>query len=333
MHVPDGFYSTGLCLALDAACLGILAYCIKKVWGKLDRKTIMLAASVGAFVFALEMAKIPVTKGSSCHLMGGVFASITLGPFLATIVVTLMHLVQFLIFQDGGLLTLGPNLLTIAIVSTLLGYYLYRTFKSMVIEPYGTYVGAFISAWLTLLITSITVSILLAISGVDSLLVLIGPMVGPHAMIGVIEGSMTIALLGSMAKICPESLNRLNKGLAGLPIIPPKKKCKRIWLFLLVLALLTGVLVSPFASRRPEGLEKLALDGELLKGHEIFYYRAPLAGYELPVIFNARLSKGLAGLLGVLVTFGICWCAGIVLAEKRGTSRETGLERCSIIDE
>ncbi|MGA1790743.1 MAG: energy-coupling factor ABC transporter permease [bacterium] len=332
MHVPDGFYSTGLCLALDAACLGVLAYCIKKVWGKLNHKTILLAASVGAFVFALEMAKIPVTKGSSCHLMGGVFASITLGPFLATIVVTLMHLVQFLIFQDGGLLALGPNLLTIAIVSTLLGYYLYRTFKSMVIESYGTYVGAFISAWLTLLITSITVSVLLAISGVDSLLVLIGPMVGPHAMIGVIEGAMTVALLGSMAKICPGSLNLLNKGSAGLPIIPPKKRCKRIWFFLLVLALLTGVLVSPFASRRPEGLEKLALDGELLKGHEIFYYSAPLAGYELPVISNARLSKGLAGLLGVLATFAICWCAGMVLADKREISKDARLERSLTID-
>ena len=151
MHAPDGFYSVGLCLAVDAVCLGVIGYSIKRVWKGFDKRIVPIAAAIGAFVFAVQMTNFCVTRGSSCHFMGGVFASIILGPFMSTIVVSIMHLVQFFIFQDGGLLSLGPNLLTIVIISTFLGYYLFKIFRSLVIEPYGTYIGAFISAWLTLL--------------------------------------------------------------------------------------------------------------------------------------------------------------------------------------
>lgn len=71
MHAPDGFYSIPICLAADAVCLGIIGYCVKKVWGKLNRQTLTLAASVGALIFAVQMANLSVTKGSSCHFMGG----------------------------------------------------------------------------------------------------------------------------------------------------------------------------------------------------------------------------------------------------------------------
>lgn len=317
MHAPDGFYSVGLCLAVDGLCLGVITYSIKKVWGKLNRKSIALAASVAALVFALEMANFPVSKGSSCHFMGGVFASIVLGPYMATIVVSLMHFVQFFIFQDGGLLSLGPNLLTIVIISTFSGYYLYRAFKSFGIEPYGTYVGSFISAWLTLLITAFTVCFMLYISGINSLSETIGPMVGPHVLVGIMEGLITVGLLIVMEKIYPNflSLSLEKKQINSTQL--NKKKNRTLTCFLLALAIVVGILISPFASRKPDGLEKLAIDKEFAETHEVVYYNAPLADYATPKITNEYISGGIAGLIGVLITFGLCWSSLIFLIPKK----------------
>ncbi|MGA1790793.1 MAG: energy-coupling factor ABC transporter permease [bacterium] len=324
MHAPDGFYSVGLCVVADGVCLGVIGYSIKRVWKKLDRKTLSLAAAVGALVFAMEMANFCVNKGSSCHFMGGVFASIVLGPFLSTITVSLMHLVQSLIFQDGGILSLGPNLLTIVIISTFLGYYLYLHFKSLVIEPYGTYIGAFISAWLTLLITAITVCVMLAISGVDSMAATLGPMVGPHVLVGAMEGLITAVLLILIQKINPGFLTAKRGDHEQIVYESDEKRRRRVWHFLLIIALWVGLIFSPFASRKPDGLQKLALDRRFSETHQIVYYKAPLAYYYVPGIGNRRISRGLAGLLGVVISFGLCFGAGIIFVQKRSDRQDSG---------
>lgn len=317
MHAPDGFYSVGLCVAVNGVCLGVIGYSIKRVWKKLDRKTLSLAAAVGALVFAMEMANFCVNKGSSCHFMGGVFASIVLGPFLSTITVSLMHLVQAFIFQDGGILSLGPNLLTIVIISTFLGYYLYLNFKSLVIEPYGTYIGAFISAWLTLLITAITVCVMLAISGVDSMVATLGPMVGPHVFVGAIEGLITVILLILIQRINPGFLTAKRGEYEQIIHESTEKSRRRVWHFLLIIALWIGLIFSPFASRKPDGLQKLALDRGFSETHQIVYYNAPLADYYVPGIGNRQISRGLAGLLGVVISFGLCFGVGFIFVKKR----------------
>ncbi|MGA1845024.1 MAG: energy-coupling factor ABC transporter permease [bacterium] len=316
MHAPDGFYNTGLCIVMDGVCLGVIAYSVKKVLKKLDRKVVALAATVGALVFAVQMANFCVSKGSSCHFMGGVFASIILGPYLSTIMVSIMHLVQVFVFQDGGVLSLGPNLLTIVIISTFLGYYLYRIFKSLVIEPYGTYIGAFISAWLTLLITAITVSTMLALSGVDSMAATLGPMVGPHVLVGAMEGLVTVLLLLVVQRMSPDLLNasRYYTGKV-MPAGYGKSRIKTQHLLLLI-ALFVGIIFSPFASRNPDGLEKLALDRGFSETHTTLYYHAPLADYYIPGVENERMSRGCAGFLGTLITFSICWGIGMMLARR-----------------
>ncbi|MBN2374371.1 energy-coupling factor ABC transporter permease [bacterium] len=326
MHAPDGFYSIGLCVTINAVCLAIIGYCIKKVWRRLDRHTITLAAAVAAFVFSVEMANFSVTRGSSCHFMGGVFAAIVLGPFMSTIVVSLMHVVQAMVFQDGGMLSLGPNLLTIVIISTFLGYYLYKIFKSLVIEPYGTYIGAFISSWLTLLITAITVCLMLAVSGIDSLAVTLGPMVGPHVMVGVMEGIVTILLL-----IVIQNTGHGWPVFSRVRIIKQsspsscRKKGIKTWLFLLTMSLLIAVIVSPFASREPDGLEKLAMDCGFAETNEVVYFRAPFSGYKVPCISNEKISSAFAGFMGVFITFGLSWLLGMIffLKGQKGQKEET----------
>lgn len=299
MHAPDGFYSNNLCLVMDLACAGVLVYSLKKIWRKVNTSEVLLAGAIGAFCFALEMANFEVTRGSSCHFMGGVFASIVLGPYLATVVMTLAHIIQVLIFQDGGIMAFGPNLLTIVCISTFGGYYLYSLLKNLVIEPYGSYISAFLSAWLTLLITSLTVCGMLAISGIEKFSATISPMLGPHVEVGIAEGVLTVLLLAWIRFLAPRLLDRQQQYSPG--------SAQKVSCSLLIMALLVSLVISPFASRSAEGLQKYVLNRvQANPAKSIIIYKAPIPGYHLPGIENQKLAKILGGTFGTMATFLLC---------------------------
>jgi len=315
VHAPDGFYSDSLCLIMDLACTGVLAYSLKKIWRQINTSEVLLASAVGAFGFALEMANFEVTRGSSCHFMGGVFASIILGPYLATLVMTLVHFIQVFVFQDGGIMALGPNMVTIVLVSTFGGYYLYSQLKNLVIEPYGCYISAFLSAWLTLLITALTVCGMLSICGIEKFSATISPMLGPHVEVGIAEGVLTILLMVGIQTL---SLGRPPDHQETSP-----QSARKIACALLGLAFLVSLAISPFAARSAEGLKIFALNRIYLSSHKITIpYQAPIPDYHLPGVSNQRVAKILGGTLGTVAAFFLCFLVCSLIRER--TLHESG---------
>jgi putative Mn2+ efflux pump MntP len=74
----------------------------------------------------------------------------------------------------------------------------------------------------------------------------------------------------------------------------------------LLVAIGLAMLVSGFASGSPDGLNKVAEDhGFAANAKEHLFENGPLAGYAVEGVRNDRLSTGISGLIGVLVTFGI----------------------------
>ena len=74
----------------------------------------------------------------------------------------------------------------------------------------------------------------------------------------------------------------------------------------LLVALGLGILVSPWASGSPDGLERVALDqgfAEDARDHAL--EDGPLAGYGVEGVEDERVGRALAGPVGVLVTFGV----------------------------
>jgi cobalt/nickel transport system permease protein len=74
----------------------------------------------------------------------------------------------------------------------------------------------------------------------------------------------------------------------------------------LVVAAALAILVSPFASSTPDGLERVAADEALdteVEDHAMA--GGPLAEYGVEGVDNERLGTGLAGLIGVVVTFAV----------------------------
>ena len=71
-----------------------------------------------------------------------------------------------------------------------------------------------------------------------------------------------------------------------------------------------ALVVSGFASSSPDGLERVAEDkGFLETARDHVFADGPLADYAVKGVGNERLSTGLSGLIGVLITFG----AGLAL--------------------
>ncbi len=91
------------------------------------------------------------------------------------------------------------------------------------------------------------------------------------------------------------------------------RRSSNLRLFLLgglLLAVGLAMLVSGFASSAPDGLNKVAEDhGIAASAREHLFENGPLAGYAVKGVDNERLSTGISGLIGVLVTFGL----GLVL--------------------
>lgn len=88
----------------------------------------------------------------------------------------------------------------------------------------------------------------------------------------------------------------------------------------LLVAVALAVFVSPRASSQPDGLNKVAIDqGFADTEEEHGLGDVPTAGYAVEGVDDDGLSTGLAGLIGVAVTFGVC--GGLVLVLRRAQSR------------
>ena len=77
---------------------------------ELDDRTAPLAGLVATFVFATQMLNFPVGAGTSGHLLGGALAAVLVGPCTGVLCMSVVLLVQALLFADGGITALGTNI-------------------------------------------------------------------------------------------------------------------------------------------------------------------------------------------------------------------------------
>jgi cobalt/nickel transport system permease protein len=195
LHAPDGFFSIPVAIVGYIISIAVIAYALRKTDKQLNERLVPLMGVMAAFIFAAQMINFPVAGGTSGHLVGGALASILLGPWPAVLVMTAVVALQALLFQDGGLVVLGVNLLNMAVLSCLVGYGLYRGLSPFGASPSGMLVRAFIAAWASVMVAAISAAIQLALSGTVPIEVALPAMAGVHALIGIGEGLITIGAL------------------------------------------------------------------------------------------------------------------------------------------
>jgi cobalt/nickel transport system permease protein len=306
LHIPDGFLSLPVSLLGWALAIGAIAYALRQTRGQLGSKQIPLMGVLAAFIFAAQAVNFPVAGGTSGHLLGGTLAAIVLGPWAAVLVMTAVIGVQALLFQDGGLLVLGFNIVNMGVLTAFTGHLVYQALKRA-LGPGRTslLVAGALGAWLSVMAGALATGVELVASGTSPLAVALPAMAGVHALIGIGEALITV---GALAFIYAARRDLLELG-AQAPA-----KAAAHWVTVgLGLALVVAVF-SFAASPAPDGLERVAADAGFLN-RALGPLFSILPDYTLPVVSHPVLSGVLAVVAGTLIVFGVTWA--VARAQRR----------------
>ncbi len=204
MHIPDGFLDLQTSVAAGAISVGVVAYASYALRRRVAPEKVPLLGVAGAFVFAAQMINFPVAGGTSGHLLGAALVAILLGPWAAVLVMTAVLVIQCFIFQDGGALALGANVLNMGVTGALLGYAIYATIGKLSQRVSVRYTAAFLAAWIAVMAGAFLCSCELIISGTVAPQVVLPAMLGVHALIGVVEGVITVGALALVRRSRPD---------------------------------------------------------------------------------------------------------------------------------
>jgi len=254
MHMADALLSPAMGGTMWAATAGTIAYCSRRVSLEENDRKVPLMGVLGAFIFAVQMINFTIPgTGSSGHLGGGMILAILLGPHAAFLVMASVLTVQALFFADGGLLALGCNIFNLAFFPCFIAYpFIYRKIAGSAPSDKRILTASLIAAVIGLQLGSLAVVLETVFSGISDLpfttfLFLMQPI---HLAIGLVEGFVTAAVVLFVLKARPEILRLTlrNQPIGTLNI-------KVVLAVLLATAVLSGGLLSWFASSRPDGLE------------------------------------------------------------------------------
>lgn len=310
LHIPDGFLSISVAAVCWLLILGVLAYSLRATRQVLDERLIPLAGIMGAFIFAAQMINFPVAGGTSGHFIGAALAFIVLGPWLGLLTMTAVIALQAILFQDGGLVVMGANILIMGLVPGFVGYTVYRLGQGRGRRVETVITGA--AAWFSIMAAALVTTLLLAFSGTTSLAVALPAMLGIHALIGVGEALITIAALTFLRRTRPAALK--NSGAAA----------QGSWLVLALIAVLVVLLLAPFASGHPDGLEWVAeMTGFAESAQDAPYSLLP--DYGVPFVGDTPFSTILAGLVGIIVVgmVIISLSRSLVMENKKNKKQKT----------
>ncbi|HEU0042126.1 MAG TPA: energy-coupling factor ABC transporter permease [Jiangellaceae bacterium] len=316
MHVPDGLLDAPTSLATGALAAAGVALALRKARVELDERTAPLAGLTAAFVFAAQMINFPVGIGTSGHTMGGALAAVLIGPWTGVLALSVVVMVQALLFADGGLTALGTNITLIGLTTVVVGWVVTRAVLVVLPRrPTSVVPAAAIGAFLSVPAAAALFVVLFVIGGGASLPVggLTASMLGWHSLIGIGEAVMTGLTVSAVITVRPDLVYAarglqpalLLKRADGSVIEAPDEPVPvagRSRLLLIGGGLTTVVLaglVSLFASASPDGLEYVADDqgfADAARDHPFGQF--VLADYG----DVGGIPVGLAGLLGVLVT-------------------------------
>lgn len=307
LHIPDGFLSliiAGVAWLLAVAALTAAAHRSQE---DLDERLVPLAGVMAAFIFAGQMINFPVVGGTSGHLVGAALAAIVLGPWLGILVMTAVIALQALLFQDGGLVVMGANILVMGVVPALAGYGLYRLVAGRGRRTRLAMTG--VAAWLSVMAAALLTALMLGFSNTVSFSIVVPVMLGIHALIGIGEALITVAALSLILSARPQLLER--SATAG----------GRGWIAGGIAVALLVVVISPLASGFPDGLEWAAEEtGFLSAAREAPFELLP--DYTIPMLGEGALSTILAGAVGALLVGGAAYLIGRTLRARRLRSAE-----------
>ncbi|MED5570024.1 MAG: energy-coupling factor ABC transporter permease [Actinomycetota bacterium] len=325
MHAPDGFLEPSV--AVITAVIALVAVSAGVRYAGRDRgvRQVPLAGVAAAFIFAAQMVNFPVAAGTTGHLLGGALAAVLLGPWVGMLVVSVVVIVQAVLFADGGLTALGYNTINMAIVTAFGGWAAFVALRKLMPRSSAGVVGAgAVAAGISVVLSAAAFSIewLFGASAPVAFDTVFGAMVGVHVLIGIGEAVITGLVLSAVmasrpdlvwgaAHLSDDELNATSR--VGFRPFVIGSVCS---------AVVVGVVVSQFAASNPDGLERVAIDNgfeESATDHALA--SSWFSDYATAGISNESLSLAVAGVAGICITLLVG--GGVVSASRSTRRRQT----------
>ncbi len=319
MHAPDGFLEPVVAVVTGVISVVVVWLALRHASRELDDKQVPLAGIAAAFIFAAQMFNFPVASGTTGHLLGGALAAILLGPWVGTLVVTVVVVVQALLFADGGLTALGYNTLNMAIVPAFGGWALYKLFRRILPANSAGVIGATgLAAGCSVVLSAMAFSLewLFGASAPIPFDTVFGAMVGVHVLIGIGEGILSALVVGAVLATRPDLVTGAQDLSFEQLADRPRVGARAFVIGGVLTAVFFAVVVSQFAVDNPDGLERVAEDkGFIDSGRDHALDSSVFADYATRGIDNETLSLAVAGLAGVAITLLVGY--GIVSASRQ----------------
>lgn len=213
MHIGDGIIPLEQAAIYWIVAIAFVAMALRWARKEMDERMVPLLAVLAAGIFAIQAMNIPIPWGTSGHMVGAVMAAIIIGsPWAGVLLLTLVLIVQGVLFGDGGITTMGANILNMGAISGFVGYYVYRTMRN---ANAGLSVAAFVGAWTGMFISAEACAVEMWIAGTFPLGLGLTMMGLYHAVIGVIgEGLITAVVVTAIAGARPDLMPQEREAIA-----------------------------------------------------------------------------------------------------------------------
>lgn len=219
LHMPDGFLSLPVSAVTWLIAIALIAVSLRQVQASYQERTVPVMGVCAAFIFAAQMINFPIPGGTSGHLLGGTLAAVLLGPWAGTLVVTVVFIVQAVMFQDGGLTVLGANVVNMGLIGTFGGYYLYSAIRKALgwNSGRGILTGTAIAAWVSVFVAALACAVQLGLSNTVPLGTALTAMAAWHWMIGIGEAIITVIAVSYVLRSRPDLIHRSPRRLKTEP--------------------------------------------------------------------------------------------------------------------
>ena len=201
MHIPDGFIDIPTSAAFGTLALAGTAIALKKAKTEVDDRTAPMAGLTAVFIFAVQMLNFPVAAGTSGHLLGGALAMVLVGPYAASLAITVVLGVQALLFADGGLTALGLNVFNLSVIAVLVSFLVFKLMVKLLPKTKSAIpLAAGIAAFVSVPVSASAFTLQYAIGGngtapVETVLI---AMLSTHLLIGIGEAVITMLTVSAI---------------------------------------------------------------------------------------------------------------------------------------
>lgn len=321
MHIPDGYLSPSTCAALYAASTPFWYIAGKRIKQTLSMRMVPLLSVFAAFSFIIMMFNLPLPGGTTGHATGAALAAIVLGPWAAVISVSIAVVIQAVFFGDGGILAIGANVFTMAIVGVFVAHYAYRLVagNSAVGAPRRV-IAAAVAGYLSINAAAFVTAVLFGIQPVLFTDANGAPLYAPYPLdiavpammighLGIAGLAELIVTAGVVGYLQRNDISLLSLNLTASPASGGAwAGARRMWYVIATLLILTplGLIASGTAWGEWSADELVTRDGGqtlsaapqgLLRFAEV--WKAPVPDYAVSFVSHEQFGYIVSGVMGV----------------------------------